>query len=137
MAAHEHSPSQHHISPLSTYISVFLILMVCTTVTVVVSRIHLGPLNLVVAIGIALTKAVIVILYFMHVKWSHRLIKIVVSGALLWLVILLILTWSDYVSRPWQSPPSTWELNKSISTAPAPSALSAPGAETGHGETKK
>lgn len=112
-------------------------LMVFTTITVVVSRIHLGALNVVVAIGIAMTKAIIVVLYFMHVKWSHKLVKIVVSGALLWLVILLILTWSDYVSRPWQTQPSGWELNKAATTAPAPGAMSTPPAATGHGEAKK
>src|SRR5258708_15518138 len=134
MAAHEHSASPHHISPVSTYITVFLALMVFTTITVLVSRIHLGALNVLVAIGIAVTKAVIVVLYFMHVKWSHKLVKIVVSGALLWLVILLILTWSDYVSRPWQSIPVTWELNKAATTAPAPGGTSTPAPESRHGE---
>ena len=61
----------------------------------------LGPWNTVVALGIAFLKATLVALFFMHVKYSPRLTQVVVAGGLFWLVILIALTLSDFVSRGW------------------------------------
>ena len=62
-----------------------------------------GPLNNVVALTIAVTKATLVILYFMHVRYSPSITKLVAAGSFLWLIILLSITMADYISRDWLS----------------------------------
>ncbi len=104
----DHS-SEHHIVPIKYYIGVFLLLMVLTVVTVAVAKIDLekiwGPLNIIVAMTIATIKATAVVLIFMHVRWSSRLTQVVVVSALFWLVILLVFTISDYLTRGgWPTP---------------------------------
>ena len=75
--------------------------MVLTILTVWVSRIDLGTLNTAVAMAIAVTKATVVILWFMHVIHSPRLTWIVVIASFLWLSVLFVLTFSDYLTRHW------------------------------------
>jgi cytochrome c oxidase subunit IV len=100
MAEHAaHTP--HHVVPLKIYYAIFGTLMVLTGVTVAIAYIDLGPLNTVVALVIACFKAMIVVLYFMHVKYSTRLIKLTVIAGLYWMGILLALTMSDYLTRGW------------------------------------
>jgi cytochrome c oxidase subunit 4 len=94
-----------HVSPKSTYYGIFASLMVLTAVTVGVAFVHLGRLNFPVAIAIAITKATLVILFFMHVKYSSRLTKMVVGMAIFFLAILLLLTLTDYLSRGWFTSP--------------------------------
>ena len=88
-----------HISPKSTYYAIFAALMVLTVVTVAVAFINLGSLNFPVAIGIAITKATLVVLFFMHVKYSTRLVKLTVLAGLYWMMILIGLTLNDYLTR--------------------------------------
>ena len=95
------APDQHHVVPLKIYYAIFATLMVLTGVTVAIAYIDLGPLNTVVALAIACFKAMIVVLYFMHVKYSTRLIKLTVIAGLYWMGILLALTLSDYLTRGW------------------------------------
>lgn len=112
-AAHE----EHHIVPIHVYILVFLALMLLTYVTVQVSHVDLGrpeiladvrvPMNVIVALLIAITKATLVVLFFMHVKYSPRLTQIIVCCSIVWLVILIGITISDYVSRGWLGNPGT------------------------------
>ena len=90
-----------HVVPLKIYFAVFASLMILTAVTVAVAYYDLGPLNTIAALSIAVTKATLVILYFMHVRYSPSLTKLVVAGSFLWLFILLSITMSDYVSRNW------------------------------------
>jgi len=90
-----------HISPKSTYYAIFGALMVLTAITVGVAFIQLGSLNFPVALGIAIVKATLVILFFMHVKYSSRLTKMIVGMAFFFLAILLLLTLTDYGSRGW------------------------------------
>src|SRR3954470_19567167 len=90
-----------HIVPKRTYYLIFATLMVCTGITVAVAFVDLGPLNTVAALGIAVFKATLVVLFFMHVKYSTRLTWAVVIGSIFWFGILLVLTMSDYLSRPW------------------------------------
>jgi cytochrome c oxidase subunit IV len=90
-----------HVVPLKIYFSIFLALMILTAVTVAVAYYDLGALNTVVALSIAVTKAALVILYFMHVRYSPSLTKLVVAGSFLWLFIMLSITMSDYLSRSW------------------------------------
>ena len=88
-----------HISPKSTYYGIFAALMVLTAVTVAVAFVNLGSFNFPVAIGIAITKATLVILFFMHAKYSSRLTKLFVGTAFFFLFILLGLSLTDYLSR--------------------------------------
>jgi cytochrome c oxidase subunit IV len=91
-----------HQAPLAMYFAVFAALMVLTVVTVWVSRIDLGPgMNTAVAMAIAILKATVVILWFMHVIHSPRLTWIVVIASFLWLGVLFVLTFSDYLTRLW------------------------------------
>jgi cytochrome c oxidase subunit 4 len=96
-----------HIAPVKLYVSIFLTLMVLTTITVVVAYVNLGEFNKVVALGIASVKATLVILYFMHVKYSSRLTKLVVVAGFYFLIVLLGLTMADYASREWLPVPPT------------------------------
>lgn len=91
---------EHIVSP-RTYVAVFGILIVMTATTTAVSFVDMGPWNTVVALAIAVFKAVLVVLFFMHVKYSPRLTQIVIGGGLFWLAILLVLTFSDFASRGW------------------------------------
>jgi cytochrome c oxidase subunit 4 len=96
--------SEHIVQP-RIYIAIFLALMVGTALTVLAAFYDFpGPLNAVVALTIAVVKATLVILYFMHVRYSGRLIWLVIVAALLWLVIMFAITFSDYWTRAWQPP---------------------------------
>lgn len=96
--------SEHIVHP-RVYVTIFLALMLGTGLTVLAAfRDFPGPLNAVVALTIAVVKATLVILYFMHVRYSSRLIWLVIAAALFWLVILFALTISDYWTRSWLPP---------------------------------
>ena len=95
-----HTPSPHQ-APLLMYFLVFGALMVLTVLTVWVSRIDLGAMNTAVAMAIAIVKALVVILWFMHVIHSPRLTWIVLICSFLWLGVLFVLTFSDYLTRAW------------------------------------
>jgi len=88
-----------YITPIRTYLLIFLALMVLTAITVAVAFLELGPFNDIAAMGIAITKACLVILYFMHVRHSSRLTKVVVVAGFLWLLFLIGFTMSDYLTR--------------------------------------
>ena len=90
-----------HISPKSTYYAIFAALMVGTAVTVAVAFVNLGPFNFPVAIGIAITKATLVVLYFMHARYSPKLTGVVIASSLVFFAILVFLLLTDYISRPW------------------------------------
>lgn len=83
------------------YYGIFAALMVLTAITVAVAFVPLGQLNFPVAITIAITKATLVVLFFMHVKYSSRLTKMVVGMALFFLMTMFGLTLTDYLSRGW------------------------------------
>jgi cytochrome c oxidase subunit 4 len=95
------SSNGHHVAPISLYLTIFGALMVGTILTVVVAKFDLGPLNNIVMLAVAVTKALLVVLYFMHVRWSSRLTWVVASAGFFWLLILFSLTMSDYMSRGW------------------------------------
>jgi cytochrome c oxidase subunit 4 len=88
-----------HVSPKGAYYAIFGALMVLTVITVYVATVNLGRLNFPVAIGIAITKATLVILFFMHAKYSSRLTKLFVGTAFFFLAVLLGLSLTDYLSR--------------------------------------
>lgn len=89
----------HHVVPIKVYIAVFLALMVFTTLTVVVAYYDLGRLNVLIALTIAVIKATLVVLFFMHVRYSSRLTQVIVVSGVFWLFIMLAFTMSDYLSR--------------------------------------
>ncbi|MBS1912100.1 MAG: cytochrome C oxidase subunit IV family protein [Bacteroidetes bacterium] len=93
--------SEHHIVPLKVYFLVFSALMILLFVTVGVAMVNLGPFNIYVAMSIAIIKAVLVVLYFMHVRYSTRLTMVVAAAGFIWLVFLLGITILDYTSRSW------------------------------------
>lgn len=95
---HDHAKS----SPLKTYFAVWGALLLGTFLTYEVALLDLGPFNSVVALVIATTKALLVALFFMHLKGaSERLLKLVVISTLFFLMILLSLSLTDYISRAW------------------------------------
>ena len=91
-----------HIVSLKVYFTIFIALMVGTALTVWAGLQDFpGPLNVIVALTIAVVKATLVVLYFMHVRYSARLIWVVFASALFWLGILFALTFGDYWTRGW------------------------------------
>lgn len=107
----ENTQHSEHIVPIGLYVLIFVTLIILTGVTAGVAFIdlsttihgHVVNFNPMVALAIAIFKATLVILFFMHVKYSSRLTKIVVAGGVFWLLILLSLTMADYLSRSLQT----------------------------------
>ena len=92
--------SQHVVSP-KIYLAIFIALMVLTAATIAAAEMDLGPLNLAVALAIAIVKATLVVLYFMHVRYNPKLIWLALGLALSWLGVLVLATLHDYLSRGW------------------------------------
>ena len=97
MAEQEHSG--HHIVSPGVYAAVLAVLLVGTVVTVQAAKIDLGPWNIVLALGIAVTKMTFVILFFMHGKYSSKRTKLIIVSGFFWLAIMLALTLADYTTR--------------------------------------
>lgn len=93
------SQHTHHIASVSLYLVIFGALMVLTLMTVGVTYVDLGQANLFVALGIAIFKASLVILYFMHVRWSPKLVQVTIVTSLLFVGILAAFTFADYLTR--------------------------------------
>ena len=91
--------SEHIVSP-KIYVAIFLSLMVGTTLTVWAAFQNYGQWNIVIALGIASIKATLVVLYFMHARYSPKRTQLVIVCAVFWLGIMLALTLSDYSTRP-------------------------------------
>jgi cytochrome c oxidase subunit 4 len=97
--------AEHHIVPKRVYILVFLSLIALTWVTTLVAEIDLGALNIYVALSIAIFKASLVVLFFMHVKYGTRLTKMIVLCGLYWLLLLLFIAMADLWTRGWMGVP--------------------------------
>lgn len=93
--------ADHHIITPVTYGIVYATLLVFTGITVLAAFKNLGILNPVVALAIACTKAVIVILFFMHVKYQSKLVKLTVMAGFFTFLVLITMTLTDYISRAW------------------------------------
>jgi cytochrome c oxidase subunit 4 len=92
-----------HVSSVGSSVAIWLILLVCTGLTVGAAFIDLGPLNIVVALTIATIKATLVVLFFMHVKYTNeKLVPLVVVSAIFFLFLLLGLSMGDYATRLWR-----------------------------------
>lgn len=96
-----------HIAPRKLYFFVFFSLLVLTLLTWQIAYIDLGKWNTVVALIIAVCKASLVGAFFMHLKWSASMIRLVLFAAIFWLAIMITLTIGDFFSRanvqPWQT----------------------------------
>ncbi len=90
----------HIVTPVA-YSIVFGTLLLCTLLTVLAAKVEMGVFNAVVALAIACFKGVIVILFFMHVKYQSRLIKMTVGAGFFTFIVLITMTLSDYISRSW------------------------------------
>ena len=91
-----------HIVPVRIYVTIFMVLLIGTALTVMAAFYDFPwQLNTIIALTIATTKATFVVLYFMHVRYSTRLIWVIMASALFWMAILFALTFSDYNTRGW------------------------------------
>jgi cytochrome c oxidase subunit 4 len=90
-----------HIVSKRIYFAVFAALVVFTVLTWSIAKIDLGPMNAVVALTIAVIKATLVVLFFMHVRYSSRLTWVFVGAGFFWLAIMVALTLGDYTTRGW------------------------------------
>jgi len=99
-AGHEEEHEHHIVSPM-VYFIIFITLLVGTALTIGASYVDLGPWNPVLAIAIACAKATIVVLYFMHIKYSSKLMKLTVGAGVFTFLILVGMSLSDYISRAW------------------------------------
>jgi len=97
--------SEHHIVSPKVYVTIFTVLMICTVLTVFAAEVDLNKyfsgLNIIVALTIAVFKASLVVLFFMHGKYSPKRTQLVIIASVFWLAIMLFMTMSDYVSRSW------------------------------------
>jgi len=123
-----------HVSPTSTYFAIFGALMVGTALTVAAAFIDFpAQLNFPIALAIAVTKATLVVLFFMHVKYGSKLTKLIVGTAFFFLGIMLTLTLTDYLSRGWFTA-ATRSTSAgaiiSLSPQPQPAPLAEPGQNT-------
>ena len=98
--------SEHdHILPIRNYLYVYGALMVLLAATVGAAFINIEPFNFALSIGIAIAKAVLILLIFMHVRYSERLVWVFSTAAFLWLIILIWLSLNDYFTRDWLNIP--------------------------------
>jgi cytochrome c oxidase subunit IV len=106
----QHASDYHapHVVPVPTYVLVFLALMLGTALTTWIAYIDLGAWNTVAALTIAVCKMLLVVLFFMHVKYNKGLTRIVIVGAFFWLGIMITLTCSDMLTRRWDIVPRGW-----------------------------
>lgn len=98
----------HPATPVRTYVLVWLTLTILTFVTYGVAQIDLGPFNIVIALGIAFFKMMLVIWFFMHVRMDNPLTKLFVFAGFFWIAILLVFTLGDYFSRTWMPGGKFW-----------------------------
>jgi cytochrome c oxidase subunit IV len=98
---HANHKEEHHIVSPKVYAGILLCLLVGTALTVWASFIDLGVLNPVIALAIACTKAVLVVLFFMHVKYSPKLTKLTVGAGVFTFLVLIGMTLADYFTRAW------------------------------------
>lgn len=91
--------SSQHVMPVRTNVAIFVILLVLLFATVGAAYLPLGELHVPIAMAIATAKAVLIVLFFMHLLHSHRLTMIISVASFLWLAIMIVLTLNDYLTR--------------------------------------
>jgi cytochrome c oxidase subunit 4 len=109
--ASHHNDGEHHVVPLSLYYKIFAALMFLLFLTVGAAFIPAnilevwGPLNIVIAMTIAVVKALLIFMYFMHLRWSTKIVWLFAASGFMWLVILFAFTFADYFTRAWAQSP--------------------------------
>ena len=101
---HTGTAHEHHVLPVRMYLSIVTLLFVFTAITVLAAFIELGALNTPLALAIAIFKATLVVLFFMHVRYNTPLMWVFAGSGFFWLIIMFALTMQDYVSRDWETP---------------------------------
>ncbi len=101
----EHHENHEHIDSVATYVIVFAALIFATVLTTAVAFVDLGPFSVIVALAIAICKMLLVVLFFMHVRHSTKLTKLVLLAGILWFLILMGMTYTDFASRTWMGVP--------------------------------
>ena len=109
-----------HVVPKKLYFLIFGSLLALTALTTGAAYVDMGQWNTIVALIIACCKATLVALFFMHLRWSPRLMRIVLLSAILWLAILISLTTTDFFSRDWTPIPEGWQSTELRLPNPAP-----------------
>lgn len=102
--------SSGHVVPVSTYVLVFIALLIGTGLTTEVAKHDLGRWNTVVALTIAVVKMILVVLFFMHVKYATGLTRVVILAGFFWLGIMITLSCSDELTRTWEIVPQGWNM---------------------------
>jgi cytochrome c oxidase subunit IV len=100
----EHS-QEHPVDSVKTYAGILIALLSLTVLTTAVAYVDLGVFSTVIALGIACTKMMLVALFFMHLRHSTKLTKLVVGAGLMWFAILMLLTLADFTTRSWMGVP--------------------------------
>lgn len=100
-----HGGPAEHIDSVKTYAVILVTLLILTILTAFVATIDLGALNIIVALCIAVAKMLLVVLFFMHVRYSTKLTRLVMISGMLWLAILLLMAFSDFATRGWLGVP--------------------------------
>ena len=90
---------EHYVVPIRTYLTVFVALMVFVAITVSASFIDLGIISIIIVLGIATTKAGLIMLYFMHLRYSPKLMWVFAGLGFFGLSIMILIAMGDYVAR--------------------------------------
>jgi cytochrome c oxidase subunit 4 len=114
-----------HVVSVKTYVLIFLALLALTGLTTGMAFVDLGALNTVFALAIAGCKMMLVILFFMHLRSSNGLTKMVLAAGFFWLMILISLTMSDFATRDWTPAPDGWSSAQASGAPASPSATDA------------
>ncbi len=101
--------SGSHVIPVRVYLAVITVLMILTAVTVWAAFLDFGALNTVIAVGIAVVKALLVVMFFMHLKYSSRVLWVYAGAGAAFFLLMIALMLSDYRSRDWFPEPAAWE----------------------------
>lgn len=96
--AHDQKHSEYHITPLSTYLTIFAILIVCTGITVMAAG-RFGHADVIVAMGIATLKASLVLLFFMHLKYENMMNRVIIGSGFFFLLLLFAFSAFDLYTR--------------------------------------
>jgi cytochrome c oxidase subunit IV len=99
---HGKHQDSHHIIPLKTYLNVFAVLICLTVVTVAASRINFGAMNAVIAFAIASVKALLVLAYFMHLKYDNMMNRVIIASGVFFLIVLYMFVTIDDITRIFQ-----------------------------------
>ncbi len=95
----------HHVITPRTYLMVFAALLVLMVATILAAEVDVGePFNIIIALAIATTKMLLIVLFFMHVLYSSKLTWVFVGAGFFWFLIMVVITASDYLTRDWSAP---------------------------------